>query len=262
MCFPRMEIGQATACSHSCVGRIRYIGVLFYDADRIPEACIVPDAELIEAHKSIILDPFDPEVLAGARANGIEESWISAAQTSPIYKFVKEWGLALPLRPEFRTMPMMFYVPPLSPVISVIEDDLYKLDVGSGTDSSEGRYFELFDRLDAARMPIEYLASLLSAGNVAPVRAALRKMLAVRTYKRRMSLEGTVDQETLDMLSGAGTSVEEAEAIYLLTSLPTVRERFVIPKYHRELSVEAWTDPMTRRGEMGFGYVQPPKRGE
>ncbi len=33
LCFPRMEIGQAPACAHSCVGRIRYMGVLLYDAD-------------------------------------------------------------------------------------------------------------------------------------------------------------------------------------------------------------------------------------
>jgi len=262
LCFPRLEVGQTTACSHSCVGRIRYVGVLLYDADRIPGACLVHDLELVAAHNSVILDPFDPEVLAGARANGIEENWISAAQKSPVYKFTKQWGLALPLHPEFRTMPMMFYVPPLSPVVSFMAEDLYKLDVAPHAGSSQEHYFELFDRLDAARMPVEYLASLLAAGNVASVRAALRKLLAVRTYKRRIALEGAAQQQTLDMLSSAGTNPEEAEAIYRLTALPTADERFVLPKYHRERSVEAWTDPMTRRGEMGFGYVQAPRRGE
>jgi nitrate reductase beta subunit len=28
LCFPRLETGQAPACFHSCVGRIRYLGVL------------------------------------------------------------------------------------------------------------------------------------------------------------------------------------------------------------------------------------------
>ena len=37
LCFPRLETGQAPACFHSCVGRIRYLGVLLYDADRIEE---------------------------------------------------------------------------------------------------------------------------------------------------------------------------------------------------------------------------------
>ncbi|MHB8712628.1 MAG: 4Fe-4S dicluster domain-containing protein, partial [Trichloromonadaceae bacterium] len=35
LCFPRQEAGEAPACFHSCVGRIRYLGVLLYDADRI-----------------------------------------------------------------------------------------------------------------------------------------------------------------------------------------------------------------------------------
>ena len=35
LCFPRLETGQAPACAHSCVGRIRYMGVLLYDADKI-----------------------------------------------------------------------------------------------------------------------------------------------------------------------------------------------------------------------------------
>ena len=35
LCYPRLETGQAPACFHSCVGRIRYLGVLLYDADRL-----------------------------------------------------------------------------------------------------------------------------------------------------------------------------------------------------------------------------------
>jgi nitrate reductase beta subunit len=34
-CYPRIEAGQPTVCSETCVGRIRYLGVLLYDADRI-----------------------------------------------------------------------------------------------------------------------------------------------------------------------------------------------------------------------------------
>src|SRR5512146_161839 len=177
LCFPRLETGQAPACAHSCVGRIRYMGVLLYDADRIPKAAMGPDEQLTEAHRSVILDPFDPEVIAAARANGIEDSWITAAQNSPAYKFVKVWGLALPLHPEYRTMAMMYYIPPLSPVVSVIEGDLVKLDI-----APDARDFELFHHLDGARMPIRYLANLFSAGNEAPIRSALRKLLAVRTY--------------------------------------------------------------------------------
>ena len=36
--IPRIEAGQPTVCSETCVGRIRYLGVVLYDADRIEDA--------------------------------------------------------------------------------------------------------------------------------------------------------------------------------------------------------------------------------
>ena len=105
LCYPRMEAGYAPACMHSCVGRIRYLGVLLYDADKIEATASVPDNDLVNSHLDIIQDPFDPEVIAAAKANGVPDSTIKAAQNSPTYKFVKEWGMALPLHPEFRTLP-------------------------------------------------------------------------------------------------------------------------------------------------------------
>ena len=256
LCFPRLETGQAPACAHSCVGRIRYMGVLLYDADRIPEAAAVPDEELIAAQREVILDPFDPEVIAAARANGIPDDWIESAQKSPAYKFVKEWQIALPLHPEYRTMAMMFYVPPLSPVVSVVEEELVRLDL-----SPEQRDFELFHRLDAARLPVKYLANLFSAGQEEPIREILRKLLAVRILKRRQSVEGEVDEATLAILQEVGLDLETAEAIYKLTTQPTMEERFVLPPYHREMAIETLADPLSHKGETGIGYLQVPRRG-
>jgi nitrate reductase beta subunit len=257
LCFPRMESGQAPACAHSCVGRIRYMGVLLYDADRIPEAAMVSDHELVASQKAAILDPFDPDVIRAAKANGIDDGWIEAAQKSPLYKFVKVWDLALPLHPEYRTMAMMYYIPPLSPVVSVIEEDLFRLDI-----ASEDHDFELFHRLDAARLPIKYLANLFTAGDEDIIRGVLSKLLAVRTYMRRKTVDGVIDEATIALLQEAGTSPEEAEAIYQLTTQPTIEERFVLPPYHREMSVESWKDPLAHKGETGLGYIQAPVRGE
>ncbi len=61
-CFPRTETGQCNACAHSCVGRIRHVGVLLYDADRVEEALLKPDDQLVAAHRDVILDPHDPAV--------------------------------------------------------------------------------------------------------------------------------------------------------------------------------------------------------
>ncbi|MGE5672555.1 MAG: 4Fe-4S dicluster domain-containing protein, partial [Mycobacterium leprae] len=37
-CYPRIESGLTTVCSETCVGRLRYVGVLLYDADKIKAA--------------------------------------------------------------------------------------------------------------------------------------------------------------------------------------------------------------------------------
>ena len=79
---------------------------------------------------------------------------------------------------------------------------------------------------------------------------------------RRKSVDGGVDDKTLALLTEAGTSAAEVEAIYRLTTLPKLSERFVIPQYHRETAIESWTDPLERKGDAGFGSIQPPSRGE
>lgn len=42
-CYPRIESGEPTVCSETCVGRIRTLGVMLYDADKIKDAASVPD---------------------------------------------------------------------------------------------------------------------------------------------------------------------------------------------------------------------------
>lgn len=259
LCFPRLETGQAPACAHSCVGRIRYMGVLLYDADQIPAAVNVANEQLLAAQSVALLNPHDPQVIAAAKANGISDGWLESARRSPVYKFVKEWGIALPLHPEYRTMAMMYYIPPLSPIVSVIEQDLFQLDFpGDGMDHD----FDLFENLDAARLPIRYLANLFSVGDEGVMRGILRKMLAVRIFMRHKTVDGAITDKTLKILAAAQLTVAEAEAIYHLTTQPTMEERFVLPPYQRELAVAADRDPLAHKGETGLGYLQVPKRGE
>lgn len=75
LCYPRIEVGLPTVCSETCVGRLRYLGLVFYDVDRVLEAASVADEkDLYEAQREILLDPNDPQVIAGARAEGISPS--------------------------------------------------------------------------------------------------------------------------------------------------------------------------------------------
>ncbi len=250
LCYPRLETGQAPACFHSCVGRIRYLGVLLYDADRIEGVATNPDERLVEAQREMILNPNDPEVVAQARQAGIGEAVIEAAQKSPVYKFVKEWQLALPLHPEFRTIPMLYYVPPMLPVMASAQNGgAYRL---AG---------DFFSSLESARVPVRYMASLFAAGNEAEVTAAYKKLIAVRVYKRAEGVGDISAGELNAALAEAGMTAEEAEAIYRLTALPTFEDRFVIPPMAREMAIEETMDPFAHKPAAGFGFRQPPERG-
>ena len=100
-CYPRIEAGQPTVCSETCVGRIRYLGVVLYDADRIEEAASVPDEQdLYQAQLDIFLDPNDPDGdRAGARGRHSGGLAGSARKRSPVWKMAMEWKVAFPLHP-------------------------------------------------------------------------------------------------------------------------------------------------------------------
>ena len=224
--------------------------MLLYDAERLEEVAKLPDDQLVEGQRSLILDPHDPQVIAQALRNGISEGVIESAQNSPVYKFVKEWKIALPPHIEYRTLPMLFYVPPMSPVqASKVEDTI--------THNSQN----LFHDIDDSRVPMKFLANLFGAGHEGVVRYALAKQKAVR-WHRRAETVGDIDRETADrMLREANTTREEADAIYKLTALCKFEDRFVIPPMHREQAIEMMKEPHEHREEVGFGFVGAPRRG-
>jgi len=238
LCYPRIETGQPTVCSETCVGRIRYLGVVLYDADRVEAAASVADEhDLLAAQLAIFLDPDDPDVQEQARRDGIGEDWLEAARRSPVYALAVRHRVALPLHPEYRTLPMVWYVPPLSPVMSMIEGD------GSDADPDD-----VFPTIDELRIPIIYLANLLSAGDEAPVRLALKRLAAMRVVMRERNLGAEADAATAEAV---GLDLAELEQLYRLLAIAHYNERYVIPKGHAELAGA----PAARQG--GGGFPQP-----
>lgn len=226
LCYPRLEVGLPTVCSETCVGRLRYLGLILYDADRVLEAASVEDEkDLLDAQRDILLDPHDPAIIEAARAEGIPEDWIEAAQNSPIYKLIKEYRVALPLHPEYRTMPMVWYIPPLSPVVDVV--------AGSGNDGEDVR--NLFAAIDKLRIPMEYLAGLFSAGDIGPVEESLKKLAAMRSYMRGINLDEGRDESIATAVGMTGTEIEQ---MYRLLAIAKYEERYVIPQAHSESARE------------------------
>ncbi|HVO88333.1 MAG TPA: nitrate reductase subunit beta, partial [Casimicrobiaceae bacterium] len=234
-CYPRIEAGQPTVCSETCVGRIRYLGVLLYDADRIEQAAsVADDKELYRAQLSLFLDPNDAEVIAQARRDGVPEAWLEAARGSPVYKMAVDWKVALPLHPEYRTLPMVWYVPPLSPINSAANSG----DVGT---------FGALPDVRSLRIPLRYLANLLTAGDEEPVARALERMLAMRAFMRDRHVER---RENAQVLKQVGLSVGEVEDMYRYMAIANYEDRFVIPTTHREYAENAYD----LRGGCGFSF--------
>jgi nitrate reductase beta subunit len=232
------------------VGRIRYLGVLLYDADRIHATAMRPDHELVDAQREMILDPFDPEVVRQARKDGIGDAVLESARNSPVFKYVKKWKIALPLHPEFRTLPMLFYVPPLLPVTGSTNDDgLYE--------SSH----DFFSSLENARLPIRYMASLFAAGDEDQVVAVYKKLMAGRLFKRAQTVGDISEERAAQILVDANTTPEEVEEIYQLTSLAGFDERFVIPPFSREAAIGLVQITQTHQEGGGMGFLHEPRRG-
>ncbi|HVV77093.1 MAG TPA: nitrate reductase subunit beta [Mycobacteriales bacterium] len=222
LCFPRIEAGQPTICSETCVGRLRYLGLVLYDADRVLDAAATADEQdLYEAQLSVFLDPEDPHVQAEAARQGMPADWIDAARRSPVYALAAKHRVALPLHPEYRTLPMVWYIPPLSPVADVAH--------AQGYDDADPD--AVFATIDALRIPIGYLANLFTAGNTEPVRAVLRKLAAIRSIQRAGQLGLDVDDGLPDSV---GASIDELDDLYRLLAIAKYADRYVIPPAHAE----------------------------
>jgi nitrate reductase beta subunit len=177
-CFPRIEAGQPTICAKTCVGRLRYLGLVPYDEDAV-----------------------------------------LAAQASPVWRLISEYQIALPLHPEYRTLPLVWYVPPLSPV----------LDAASAAGRDDTDADDVFHTIRDLRIPVEYLAELFTAGDADTVAGVPMKLAAMRSYMRARTLDGTVAEE---LCAAVGMTGEQVEAMYRLLAIAKYDERYVIPAAH------------------------------
>jgi nitrate reductase beta subunit len=138
------------------------------------------------------------------------------------------------LHPEYRTLPMVWYVPPLSPIQSAA-------DAGR-----VGKNGEIPD-VGSLRIPVRYLANMLTAGDERPVVVALERMLAMRAWRRAMNVDGVED---LDVLKQVGLTKQQAEEMYRYLAIANYEDRFVIPTAHREYANDAFGE----RGGCGFTF--------
>lgn len=192
---------------------------MLYDANRIKEAASVEDPQnLYQVLCDIFLDPFDSKIIAQANRDGVPDSWMTAAQKSPVYKMVIEWKVAFPLHPEYRTLPMVWYIPTLSPIQNAV----------SNGDIEMTRVTPSVHKL---RIPVKHLANLLTAGREAPIVRALERMIAMRENMRARNVDGRNDASVLEQVALSEIMVID---MYRIMARANYEDRFVIPTNPRE----------------------------
>jgi nitrate reductase beta subunit len=119
-----------------------------------------------------------------------------------VYDLAVKYKVALPLHPEYRTLPMVWYVPPLSPISA---------HANSG--------------------------NIESAGNEPPIVSALERMMAMRAWFRGKQLGNAPDAA---LLSSVGLDEATANDMHRYLAIANYEDRFVIPTAHREEAENAY----------------------
>ncbi|HEY7201946.1 MAG TPA: nitrate reductase subunit beta, partial [Candidatus Dormibacteraeota bacterium] len=131
------------------------------------------------------------------------------------------------------------------------------------TDGYEADPDHVFPAIDAMRIPVDYLANLLAAGDSKAIRDVLRRLAAMRGYMRKREVLGEHDEAIAD---AAGMSVDDVEDMYRLLAIAKYEDRYVIPQAHTELAQRLAELPGTcgldfEGGPGGCGALPRPGEG-
>ena len=215
------EDGRPTVCSQTCVGRIRYLGVVLYDLDAVTAAAETPaQADLVEAQRDLLLDPRDPAVGRQPRRPASHIPGLRPPCVRPSTPLPRSF--ASPCRCIPRRVPCPW-------------SGTCRRSPRSSTRCARSATGPMIrPRSSAAladlRIPLAYVANILAGGEVRHVEAALRRLAAMRTHMRRLELGETTTSPSVEV----GLSAAQLERLYRLLAIAAYEERYVVPTAHRE----------------------------
>jgi nitrate reductase beta subunit len=159
---------------------------------------------------------------------------------------------------------MLFYVPPLLPVMaSVGKQDTQQSNkmhnIAKHWDDNwlyDTSTEELWGSIEQSRFPMKYMASLFGAGDESKVIDRIKKLMAVRIFRRWKTVGDITEEKVKTVLKDTGLTEASADAIYYLTSLAKFDDRFVIPPAHREQAMEMLEFTGDKKGSTGFGLKE------
>ena len=112
---------------------------------------------------------------------------------------------------------MVWYIPPMSPILQ----EMNKVD------NSE----DYIPRVADMRIPIKYIANMLTAGNEQLIVEALEKLIALRKRKRQQTVDGV---ENPAIPSELGLTAEQYEEMYP----QSVIQYYLLIHHHNEDGVD------------------------
>src|SRR5699024_10184154 len=109
----------------------------------------------------------------------------------------------------------------------------------------------IFPAIDNMRIPINYLAELLTAGDTEHIRLTLKKMAAMREHMRKKQTGKVFDSNILNEL---GLTEEQIEEMYRYLAIAKYKDRFVIPESEKETVRELYE----AQGACGLDFQDGP----
>ena len=227
--LPADRSGHAHGLLETCVGRIRYLGVLLYDADRILEAAAAPRAGPVPQSTGVFLDPNDPRGDYPGAPRRVPDSVIESAQRSPCTSW--RWTGSWHCRCIRVSHPMVWYVPCPHP--------------GRGRCRAH-RDERRHPGCRCPRIPIPLSRQHAHCRRRGPGALALKRLLAMRAYRRGRHVEGVEDTAVLE--EGSHRRPGHGD-VYRYLAIANYEDRFVVPTAHRERRGKA---PRRKRTAAGF----------
>ena len=243
LCYPRVEAGMPTVCSETCVGRIRYLGIVLYDADRVEAAASVTGRAATCSTRSSTSSSIrtTPRSASRPAATASPRTGSRPPSARPVWKLAMDWRIALPLHPEYRTLPMVWYIPPLSPVMSLVGGARGPRPTRT---TSSRRSTSCGSRSSTSRTSSR-------AGDEDVVRGVLKRLAAMRAYMRADLIGGEPDPA---IAARVGMTAVEIEDMYRLCAIAKYDDRYVIPLAHREIA----DNLEERQGGCGLDFAGGP----
>src|SRR5699024_11896518 len=103
----------------------------------------------------------------------------------------------------------------------------------------------IFPAIEEMRIPIQYLANMLTAGDTETVKGSLQRMAMMRSYMRALSSGKDFEESKL---ARVGLTANQTTQMYRLLAIAKYEDRFVIPSSHRVSQMNVYSS----QGEMGY----------